>query len=211
MAPLPLSAINDRLPIASVRWTIQRSDELSGMGSGNFWVSEMAPPLWNGEMTFGRGHNDDLKQVAAYIRRVAGRQQTFLLCDPLSPFPQSDPKGLILGASNVTLGQLVSDRYVAHLVGLPAGYVLTVGDKMQIAFAETFAFIEVSETLAASPAGAIEVPIYPYLPLPVVAGAQVILKRPACPVRVLPEGHEPGTARKHLTDGAGVKVIQRAF
>ncbi|WP_085025597.1 hypothetical protein [Ensifer aridi] len=207
--PLPLSEIFDRLPIASVVWSIQRNDELSGVGSGTFWQAELAPVLWTAEVTLGRGLNDELKQAAALIRKLDGARQSFMLCDPVSVYPQADPKGTVLGAAQVTLGAIGSDRTVAPLQGLPAGYVLTIGDKLQIQSAGKTAFVEVSNTIAALAGGTANVSIFPRLPAWVAAGATVVLKRPACPVVIFPESHNPGTARRAVTEGAAFKVIQK--
>lgn len=209
MAALALAAVFDKLPIASVIWDIQRNDEFSGMGTGDVWSAELADPLWIGTVTLGNGTNNELKQAAAVIRSLQGTMTAFLMCDPISQFPQADPKGQILGNNAVTLRTIGADRITARMQGFPAGYTLTVGDKLQINYADLVAFVEVGATAAADANGNLDVPIFPRLPSSFAAGSLVIVKRPACPVVIQPTSHNPGTAARSVTTGAAFKVIQK--
>lgn len=209
MAALPLEQVFDFLPIASVDWNIQRNDELSGAGSGDMWTAELSDPLWVGEVTLDVGRNDELKQAAARIRSLRGTQVAFMMCDPISQYPQADPKGSILGSAVTTLRTIGPDRITARMKGFPPGYVLTVGDKLQINFQDLVAFVEVGATVAADAAGNLDAPIYPNLPSSFTADSLVVVKRPACPVIIEPESHKAGTATRDVTDGAGFKVLQK--
>lgn len=208
MAALPLSEVFDLLPIARVVWDRQDNNELSGLGDGTMWEAELAPSLWTGDVSFDRGRTAELKEVAALLRWLRATRQPFMLCDPTSLYPAADPAGTILGAANVTL-RAITDRFVAPLQGLPIGYVLTPGDKMQVPYAGKHGFVEVAKRVVVNGLGQADVAISPHLPLPIVAGASVILRRPACPVTIVPRSHNPGTARRHLTDGAGFKVMEK--
>ncbi|MGI8395680.1 hypothetical protein ACRYWZ_04825 [Agrobacterium deltaense] len=211
-APLPLSRINDILPIASVEWDIQRNDELSGDGNGDLWQAELADPFWRANVTLGRGLHAELKRVAARIRALEGAKQSFLLVDPLSPFPAADPDGAIVAGANVTIRGTVN-RYVAQVSGLPANYVLTEGDKMQIVYgtqeAPRYAFVEVSQDVIGTLGGIADISVFPRLPMSLVIGAAVTLARPACAMIIQPTTHKPGTARRSVTDGAGFTALQK--
>ncbi len=207
--PLALSVIFNRLPIATVEWTLQRNDEFSGLGTGDVWTTEIADPLWAGDVTLGRGLHDELKQAAALIRRLGGARQSFMLCDPTSLFPQADPAGTILGASNVTVRAVTGDRNVGLFQGLPPAYRLTVGDKVQVTNGTLRTFHEVSETIVGTAGGLIDVQLHPWLPLSLPAGAIITLIRPACPVIVAPNTHKPGVSRRSVTEGAGFRVLQK--
>lgn len=210
MAPLPLSAVYDRLSLDAVVFDIQRNDEFSGTGDGDLWQQELARPLWTAEISLNAGSHDELKQVAARIRKLDGARQSFMVCDPLSLYPQADPAGTILGAAVVTLGIIGADRTAIPFQGLPAGYVLTVGDKVQIQGTTRTAFVEVSETVAASASGLATVSIFPRLPNWVLDASVVTLKKPACPMVIVPGSHRPGTSQGVLTGGAGFKAIQKS-
>jgi hypothetical protein len=211
-APLGLDRINDVLPIATVEWDIQRNDELSGDGSGDIWQAELADPIWRAVVTLGRGLHQELKTVAARIRALEGAKQAFLLADPLSLFPADDPDGLILGSAAVAI-RATGNRYLAQLTGLPADYILTEGDKMQLPYgtveAPRYAFVEVSRTIQASAGGLADVPVFPRLPMTLTMGTTVILKRPACAMIIQPTTHKSGTARRSVTEGAGFTALQK--
>ncbi|WP_411037666.1 hypothetical protein [Shinella sp. BYT-45] len=209
VAPLSLAEIYNLLPIATVKWSLQRNDELSGAGSGDVWTAELSDPLWAADVTLGVGEHDELKQCAAAIRSLEGAKQSFLLCDPTSEFPQADRTGTILGASAVTIRAVHANRRIAQLRGLPASYVLTLGDKMQLTQGSMIRFFEISKTTAANGAGQMDVQVMPRLPLTLAAGAVVTLVRPACPVIIHPGSHEPGIARRTVTDGASFRALQK--
>lgn len=208
-APIALSAIFDLLPIASVEWDIERSDEFSGVGSGDLWQAEVADPFWAANVTLGRGLNDELKRAAARIRRLDGARQSFMLCDPISLYPQADPTGTIIGSANVTVRAVASDRNIAQLQGFPNGYTLTVGDKLQFTQGAMQRFFEVSASAVAAAGGNMDVTVFPRLPLALAAGAVINLKKPACPVIIQPKSHKPGVARRSVTEGAGFRVLQK--
>ena len=209
MAALALANVFDKLPIASVVWDIQRNDEFSGLGSGDVWSAELADPLWTADVTLGNGTNNELKQAAAVLRSLRGTQTAFMMCDPVSQYPQADPKGTILGNSVITLRTIGADRVTARMQGFPNGYTMTVGDKLQIDYGGLTAFVEVGVTAAAAAGGNLDVPIFPILPSSFAAGAVVTVKRPACPVVIQPGSHNPGTAARMVTTGAAFKVIQK--
>lgn len=208
-APLSLAQVFNLLPIATVSWDIQRNDHFSGLGSGDVWQDELADPLWTAEITLGRGLHDELKQAAAAIRDLEGAKQSFMMCDPLSRYPQNDLTGAIIGASAVTVRDVAVNRRLALLEGLPAGYKLTIGDKMQLTQGALRRFFEVSASATANGAGQMNVRVFPRLPLALTAGASINLVNPACPVIVNPGSHKPGTGRSSVTEGAGLKVLQK--
>ena len=132
-----------------------------------------------------------------------------MCCDPLSMFPQADSQGLILGAAAVSVRAVNADRRLLQLQGLPAGYTLTVGDKVQITQDTLIRFHEVGATASASGTGILDLSVFPRLPLSLAAGAVVTLIRPACPVIIAPDSHDPGTGRRSVTEGAAFKVLQK--
>ncbi len=209
MPALPLEQVYDLLPIASVAWNIQRNDELSGLGSGDMWAAELADPFWTAEVTLGELSNNELKQAAARIRSLRGSQLAFMMCDPISEYPQEDRHGSKIGNAVTTLRTIGPDRIAARMKGFPPGYVLTVGDKLQINYLDLIAFVEVGATAGADANGNLDVPIYPRLPSSFTADSLVVVKRPACPVIIEPQSHKAGTATSDITNGAGFKVLQK--
>lgn len=211
--PYSLAYFADQLRITSVIWDVQRNDELSGTGDGRVWQAELAAPLWMGTVSLITMENDVAKQIAAKIRKLHGAQEAFFLWDPLSKYPQSDPTGSIIGTRVITVNSVSADLDGLSLKGLPAGYQLTAGDKMQIAYGANpvrYAFLEVSENAVASGAGVTPVfGVFPHVSSAIAVNTQVVLAKPACKCIIMPGSHNPGTATKMHTDGAGFKVIQK--
>lgn len=209
--PYAVTALADLLRIESVTWDIQRNDELSGVGDGRVWQAEMSDPLWTADVRLAINYHNPLKQVAALIRKLHGAQESFFLFDPTSPYPQADPTGAIIGSSSVQIHSVGSGRSTLRLKGLPAAYILTLGDKMQITFGTTQTyFAEVSETVTADGSGiTAEFAVFPHVPLGVAANDAVNLKKPACKGFIMPGSHNPGTSQNLFTSGAGFTFVER--
>jgi hypothetical protein len=212
--PYALSALADRLNIESVTWDIQRNDELSGTGDGRVWQAELAPPLWTADVKLNIGYHDDLKQIAARVRKLHGAQELFWLYDPLSKYPQADPDGSILGASTVRVNSIGTGGRTISLKGLPAGYVLTLADKLQIAYATSpvrNAFLEVSDDIVSASGSGVTglFEVFPNAPTGVAANDVVTLVKPACKVFISPGTANPGSGAGLMTSGAGFKVIEK--
>ena len=211
--PYSLPYFADRLPISSVEWSVKRTDTLSGQGSGRIWQAELAPPLWMATVELDRRPSNEMKQYAALIRKLHGSQEAFFLFDPLSRYPQNDPKGLVLGASVVRVESIPSHRASIALKGLPAGYQFLPGDKMQIAYNTSpvrYAFLEISESATAGGDGTTgSIGVFPHVAVGIDVDDIVTLAKPACRMVIMPNTHRPGQARRHLTEGAGFTAMQR--
>ncbi|KQS79823.1 hypothetical protein ASG25_21785 [Rhizobium sp. Leaf384] len=211
--PYSLATFADQLAISTVVWDIQRNDENSGGGDGRLWQAELSSPLWIGTVELIMMPNNRAKQIAALIRKLHGIQESFYLGDPLSLYPQSDPTGSVLGASTVTIASISSDRSAIAFSGLPAGYVLTLGDKFTVLYGsnpQRVGFFEISETATANGSGNTgQIGVFPYVQSGISAGQAVRLAKPYCKCVIMPGSHNPGSARKLHTEGAGFKVIQK--
>lgn len=211
--PLSLASLADLFQIEEVVWDVQRNDELSGTGDARVWQAELADPLWRGDVKLIPAYHDQVKQIAARIRKLYGAQESFLLYDPLSQYPQADPDGSLLGSSTVIVASVGENNKSLSLSGLPAGYVLTIGDKAQIAYGSDPVrnfFFEVSETVTADGEGATaEFEIFPHVPPGVAADDEVVLIKPACRGFIMPGTFNPGTARGMITTGAGFTFMER--
>lgn len=212
--PYPVSFLADRLNIEAVIWDIKRNDELSGSGDSRVWQAELAPPLWTGDVKLNIGRNASLKQIAVLIRKLHGAQEQFYLFDPLSKYPQSDPTGSILGASAVRVNSVGTGGRTISLRGLPAGYVLTLSDKMEIAYGASpvrNAFLEVSDLLVTADGSGVtgQFEVFPNAPTGVAANDVVTLAKPACKVFIMPTSHNPGSASGLITTGAAFKVMEK--
>ncbi len=211
--PYPLAQFANLLRIESIVFDLQRNDEISGSGDGRIWQAELAPPLWTAEVTFAHMSNDKAKQIAALVRKLNGSQESFFLCDPISRFPQYDSDGSKLGSAVVRINSIITARNAFSLGGLPAGYRMTLGDKMAITFGSNptrYAFLEVSETVVANAQGVTpSFQIYPHLPTGIAVNAVVDLTNPSLKCIMMPGSFKPGAATVDGTSGGGFKAIQK--
>jgi hypothetical protein len=211
--PLARAALSDLLPINAVSWGAMRLDEMSGSGDGRFWQAELAPPLWQAEVTLDVRYHQEIKEIAATIRKLQGAKNSFDLEDPLSKYPYQDPDGSILGASAVVVSAISGDRQTLTLSGLPALYKLTKGDKGSLDYTNGAAtrkyFFEVSETVTASGGGVVSFEVFPTVPLGAAVAAAVTLARPTCRGFIKPDSFKPGTAQNLFTSGASFTFLER--
>ncbi|OLP56674.1 hypothetical protein BJF92_11335 [Rhizobium rhizosphaerae] len=211
--PYPVEALSDQLRIESILWDIQRNDEISGDGEGSVWQAELAPPLWVGTISLVPMDSGEARRIAARLRKLHGMQEALFFVDPSTEYPQADPEGLILGNATINIASVSSDRDAMSFSGFPAGYRLTEGDKLQISYGSDpvrFAFLEISEAGAANGVGTTpQLGVFPHVPVGVGAGLSARFAKPACRCVVMTGSHNPGTARKVVTEGAGFKLIEK--
>lgn len=211
--PLSLSAFADNLDIQSVNWRLERYDELSGLGTGEVLSAQLAPPRIVGDVKLAPMYHNAASQVQALIESLDGAISSFYLYAPQQKYPQSDPDGAILGASTVAIHTIGGDNKSLRLAGLPAGFVLTLGDYLSFDYGSNptrRAFHRVVETVVADGAGLSPLfEIHPHLRPGAVTGLIVALKKPAAKVFIVPGSFNPGTASGLVTDGMSFQVMQR--
>lgn len=210
--PYTLAALADKMPIASIKFDIQRNDQFSGLGTGQMWQSELAPPLWTADIALGNMTEELGLEIAALIRKLHGAQEAFYLYDLQRPYPKLDPTGSILGSSVVQVNATPSNKNTVALKGLPASYAFSVGDKIQISnsISGKTTFHEVSDAISANGSGVTgSIQVFPRIPAWVAANDTVTLKNAACLMKVMPGSHNPGTSNDISISGASLKAIQR--
>lgn len=211
--PYPVSYLSDKMKISGVTFDIQRNDELSTSGSGDTWQAELSPPLWIATVTIMNDYNNTVKQIAAKLRKLHGAQEQFLLVDPLSKYPASDPTGAVISGSIITVDEVGSDRQSIKFSGLPGLFKLTTGDKFTITYGSNpviFSYHEISEDITTDALGAMEfVQIFPHLPTSVAEGFNVIMNKPPCKMSVSTGSFTSGRSSGLMTDGLSFKAIQK--
>ena len=204
-----LAQFFDLLPLMPMRWDIQRNDELSGVGDGVIFQAELASPLWSAEVSLRPVRLTVASRVGALVNRLRGAQEPFLFRDPYICAPALDPTGA--GLSGATVQVASASGGTLGLSGLPAGYGLSTGDKLQIVTAGgKHAFVEASEDVTANGSGVTGgFDVFPSLPAGVAAGNAVTLVRPACACVIVPKSYRPGTASGSTVRDIGFTVIQK--
>jgi hypothetical protein len=184
--PLAQSALADLLRIRSVVWNLERYVETSGV-EGEDIEAELRSPLWVGEVESVPMELAEANQLYARFLLLDGGMQSFYLHNPLAPYPQADPDGSIIGSDTVQIHTVGVDNKTLRLKGLPAGYVLTIGDYIAVTYnTSRRALYIVCETVTADGSG--NTPSFEvrgYLRPGTAVNNVVDLKKPAAKVKLV--------------------------
>jgi hypothetical protein len=186
--PLALADLADLLPIAGVAWNEARQDAVSALGSGEWLTHELGPPLHEAEVRTARMPHARAEQLRARLRALEGGAH-FYLSNPTMPYPQADPGGMVLGMASVVIASIDANRRALALSGLPAGYVITMGDYLHVDYGAPSrrALLQAAEGAIASGSGVTpEFEVRPHLRSGITAGLAVVLKKPAAKVKIVP-------------------------
>lgn len=211
--PLPVAEFADKLKIASVKWMLREHQEISGLGSGQILVANIAPPLWTAEVELATMPNEEAAEVQGLIESLDGGLRSFYLYAPQKIGPAYDPDGSILSGSTPKIYALDVNNKEMRIYGLPAGYKLTAGDFIAFDYGSNpsrRAFHRALNTVTADGSGitpAFEV--RPYIRAGVQTDINVTLVKPAAKVGLIPESFDPGTVSPVATAGMRFSVIQR--
>jgi hypothetical protein len=186
--PLARADLADLLPVAAVAWNEARQDATSVLGSGEWLTHELGPPLHEAEVRTARLPHARAEQLRARLRAADGGAH-FYLSNPTMLYPQADPGGAILGSASVVIASIHANRTALALSGLPAGYVITMGDYMHVDYGTSSrrALVQAAEGATANGSGVTaEFEVRPQLRPGITAGLAVALKKPAAKVKIVP-------------------------
>jgi hypothetical protein len=186
--PLALADLADLLPVAAVAWNEARQDAVSALGSGEWLTHELGPPLHEAEVRTARMPHARAEQLRARLRALDGGAH-FYLSNPTMLFPQADPGGAILSSASVVIASIHANRKALTLSGLPAGYVITMGDHMHIDYGTPSrrALLQAAEGATANGSGVTpEFEVRPHLRPGTTTGLAITLKKPAAKVKIVP-------------------------
>jgi hypothetical protein len=186
--PLALADLADLLPVAAVSWNELRQDATSVLGSGEWLTHELGSPLHEAEVRTARLPHARAEQLRARLRALDGGAH-FYLSNPTMLYPQADPGGAILGSASVVIASIHANRKALTLSGLPAGYVITMGDYLHADYGTPSrrALLQAAEGAIANGSGVTpELEVRPQLRPGINAGLAVTLKKPAAKVKIMP-------------------------
>lgn len=208
--PLAVATFADVLKVAKVSFRLRDNQEISGLGSGDILAAQLTPRNWIADVTLAKLTHNQAKQIQAMIEALDGSINTFLLTNTLALYPQSDPTGAILGANTVVIASLPSAKSMT-LSGLPAGYVLTLGDMLSYTYSSTRrALLRISETVTANGSGitpAFEV--RPWIPTGTATSTAVTLKKPAGKFIMVPNTFDVGSDDNYVTTSIKFTAMEK--
>lgn len=187
---MPTTDLMNALVVTGVTFTLDYGQETSGQASGQIRVKDLRSPLWRMKADCSVLTLDQLRRVRALIGALGGSLGSFYAWDPAAQFPASDPDGSILSASNVQISGLGTTAKNLLLKGLPAGYVLTVGDMVSYDYGTSRALHQVvTSKVVASGAGVTpEFEIHPPRRQGAAVNVAVSLVRASAEMRIVPGG-----------------------
>lgn len=176
------------LVVTGVTFSLDYGQETSGQAGGQIRVKDLRSPLWRMKADCSTLTLDQLRRVRALIGSLGGSLGSFYAWDPAAQFPAADPDGAILGASSVLISGLGATAKNLLLKGLPAGYVLTVGDMISFDHGASRALHHVvTASVVANGSGVTpEFEIHPPRRQGAAANNVVSLVRAAAEMRVVP-------------------------
>lgn len=209
--PLPAADFADLIKVASVKWWLQEQQELSGLGSGQVLVADLAPRLWHGTVSLCPMYNDEAAEVQSLVESLDGSLRSFYLYAPQKTYPKADPGGTILGSAAPVIHTIGGDNKTLRIDDLPSSYVLSRGDFLAFDYGSPAkrAFHRVMETAVASSGLTPLMEIRPHLRPGLVTGTAIDLVKPAARVILLPGSFQPGAVRGPITEGMSFDVVQR--
>jgi hypothetical protein len=193
-----------RLPISTMKLDPAEHVVADMTGRGEWISDDVAPMLWQGEVTLGRMTRPEADHARAMMDLIRPAGRLFWAFDIRRPTPVSDPTGAILGAAIPVISGLAAGNRELALSGLPAGYTLRRGDYLGFAYGGGRRALHrvANEVVVANSAGA--TPLFEVTTL-LLAGVQlgtsVQLIRPAIPVMRVPGSADGGITRRTTTEG----------
>ncbi|TMV81527.1 hypothetical protein FGG78_24800 [Thioclava sp. BHET1] len=208
--PYTLSFLSDELPVESVLFSIFRNDELYGSGDGRVWTSQLAPPLWQATLNLFPVDAVGARRVSAKINALNGSQKTFLLSDPTSPGPASDPAGAAVSAMEISITTISDDRTQATFSGFTSGFRLTVGDRFTLVSGQRVYMGEIGQDATAAANGTVTVPVFPPIPASFPVDLAAEFRKPYFEAMLKPAAFTGWTiSGGWVGSGASIDVIQK--
>lgn len=208
--PLSIAAFADLLRIRQVKWSLQDNREFSGLGSGQILEADLAPSLWQGDVTLSEAFHFESRKIEALINVVIRSFGSVYLYDPRTRYPFADRTGSILGASTVKISSFTN--HTLALKGLPANYVITAGDYVSWDYGSPSrrAFHEFSESVTANGSGVTAaVEVSPFIRTGAAVDQILTLIKPAMRCKIKPQSLTIESTANISTSQVAFSVIQK--
>ncbi|MBN2628943.1 MAG: hypothetical protein JXR75_00220 [Rhodobacteraceae bacterium] len=202
--PLDRDAWWGALPISSLMLDPVEHVISDMTGKGEPIDDDVAPMLWEGEVTLARMTQAEAAHASAMMDLLRPAGRLFWAYDRRRPAPAADPTGALLGAAVPVIASLPASGRELSLSALPAGYVLTRGDLIGWAYDGGRRALHRVLTSVVTANGAGTTPVFEVSTLirpGVVLGAAVSLIRPSILARRIPGSVVTGTTRGTITEG----------
>lgn len=193
--PLSLASFMQLYRIAMISLQLNVQQEMSQQASGGNISRDLGPQFWTADISTGNLNDNDVEDMLSLLRALEQTQGTFLCTNSRRRYPKADPTGSIVGTSTV---QINSNTSVGlSLKGLPAAYVLNLGDYISVVYgspSERILF-QLEEGITANGSGVTGTfAVHPAVPPAMAANAACTLKQPTVQMTVVPGSIKQGDA-----------------
>lgn len=201
--PRSVASFWGELRLTEFSFVLEAYQAVSGTRGGEILTSAVAEPKWRIEASVVTMTLSEAEIWRARINALVmrGSDGTFLACDTRRAGPLFDRDGdAIEGFAPTVLG--VSGRRGLRFTGLPAGYQITTGDYLSVAYGVNpvrYAYMQAAETVVANGDGQTSfIDVTPFVKTGVIAGRPVEFVN--APVKMMIREFDPGsTGLLHVT------------
>ncbi|BCH59774.1 hypothetical protein RvVAR0630_23980 [Agrobacterium vitis] len=179
----PIDLLAD-FPGWSTKFEPLSRQEQSRTAGGVTYVKDLGSPLWSAAYQTKQLKPNDLDAWRARIEALEGGLQYFRGYSLSRSRPIASPTGKPVPENGVVLSAIGGDNKSVTLSGLGAGYVVSVGDMIQIAGSGLYRIVEGAVANGSGVAGPFE--LRPHLWPGTAAGSAVTLLRPSCTMMIVP-------------------------
>lgn len=209
--PYTIESFQDKFDVKRVSFQLNDNDTFSGLGSGQMLGISLMPKLFTAEVMLTDMYHAQAMQMQARIEALDGVLRKFRLYNTLTPYPQADPDGSILGGSTIVqLHSFNDNRHAIRLKGLPVGYKLTIGDMIGFTFAtDRRMLIRVVEDTVADGFGVTpQFEIRPHLRPGVAIDDVMELRKPSGLFMMVPKSFQISTNDDLVTSSLSFQAMQ---
>lgn len=208
MTVLTKSEFADKLFVQTIRWTLERTQQVQNLGNGEVLSSDIGPAFWQAQVSLAVRSNEESAEIEALIESLSGSTQAFLFYDPRKQFPISDVNGTTLGSNTVRINSFDIATASLSLKGLPSGYQLNVGDLLDFDYASPArrALHRITEAAVANGSGVTpSFSVAPQIRTGISIDDDVSLVKPSAKMIII-----PGTLRVSSTSSLTSQIQFRA-
>lgn len=196
--PAAVTAIADHIPLASASWNLARQQQHSNIGAGVIMSAARGADLWEADCTSLERPHAEVRVMRARLDSLVGGLNAFYLYDPAAVAPALDPTGSILGANTPQVHTVTPKTLTVK--GLPAGYVLSIGDMIAVDFDGRRWLGQILEAATADGSGITPAfTIDPALPAGVAANDAVYLLKASAMMKIIPGSMRLSATTSHTS------------
>ncbi|WP_271025532.1 hypothetical protein [Rhizobium sp. RCAM05973] len=200
----PVDFLSD-FPGWSTEFDLLYRQEQSRSANGKTYAKDLGSPLWNATYQSRSLRPNELDYWRARLKALENGLQTFKAWPLSRTYPIAYPRGSWPTGGTFSGSGLVNalTSKTLSLSGLPSGYVVSIGDYVQVGTADLYQALETATANGSGITGIFEVRTFVW-PTSVV-GAPAKLMKPSCIMTLVPDSL---TTTANLSDGRGTITFQ---